>query len=123
MNTLLAWPGRRPPGGASRGAALIAAYVALYVLTVWLRAVRFRLLIRAAGERQPPSLLHVGLATQVRNMMVDLFSARIGELSYVAMLNRGYSVSAAACVSSLAISFVFDFIALLFTVAAIIGYQ
>ncbi len=102
---------------------LIAAYVALYVVTVWLRAVRFRLLIRAAGERQPPSLLHVGLATQVRNMMVDLFPARIGELSYVAMLNRGYSVSAAACVSSLAISFVFDFIALLFIVAVIIGYQ
>ncbi len=56
-------------------------------------------------------------------MLVDMLPARLGELSYIGMMNRGYKVSGKVCVSSLGISFVFDFIALLFVVVGIIGFQ
>ncbi len=67
-----------------------------------------------------PGLWHMILVTGFRNMMVDLLPARIGELGYVALLNRGYQVSIAACLSSLAIAVVFDFLALLLIVFIVI---
>ena len=56
-------------------------------------------------------------------MFVDLLPARLGELSYIAMLTRGYRVSSDACLSSLAISFIFDLIALACLILLLIGYQ
>ena len=92
-------------------------FVGFYVFTslfqAFFRAVRYRVLIRAANEAQVPSLFHTLLVTLTRNMLVDLFPARIGELSYIAMMNKSYQVSGRACVSSLTISFVFDLVALL----------
>ena len=90
-------------------------FVLLYLLAslvrTLLQALRYRVLIQAA-EQQAPALFHMLLVTLGRNMFVDMFPARLGELSYIAMLNRGYQVSGRACVSSLAISFVFDLVAL-----------
>jgi hypothetical protein len=54
---------------------------------------------------------------------VDLLPARIGELSYIAMMNRGYDVSGKNCLSSLSVSFVFDFIALLFIIVVVLIFQ
>lgn len=95
----------------------IGVYVVASLAQTLVRAVRFRLLIRAANEDECPSLFHTVLVTLVRNMTVDMLPSRVGELSYVALMNRGYSVSAHTCVSSLSISFLFDLIALVLILA------
>ncbi|MBN1556750.1 MAG: flippase-like domain-containing protein, partial [Lentisphaerae bacterium] len=108
-----------------RGTAL--GFIALYLLCAlgqgWLRAVRYRLLIAAGNEPGVPGLWRVSLVTFTRNMLVDLLPARVGELGYIAMLNRGYRVSGAVCVSSLGISFIFDFIALLLIIVLLLIVQ
>lgn len=86
-------------------------YLVVSLVKTGLQAYRFRLLIKAS-ESIVPSLFHLYLVTLSRNMFVDMLPARIGELSYIAMLNRGCRVRAESCVSSLAIAFVFDLIAL-----------
>ena len=60
------------------------------------------------------------LVTFVRGACADMLPARIGELSYVAMLNRGCAVPAADCLSSLSIGLLFDFLALLAVLAVAI---
>ncbi len=101
----------------------VGAYASLALLQALFRAVRYRILIAAGAPGQPPSLAHTYLVTAVRNMLVDLLPARLGELSYAGMMNVGCSVPASACLSSLGVSFVFDFIALLGIVAAVLAYQ
>ena len=95
----------------------IAVYAAASLLQAFIRAARFRLLIRAAGEKAP-GRVHTMLVTLVRNMTVDMLPSRLGELSYVALMNRGCRVSGQACVSSLSISFLFDLVALVFILTA-----
>lgn len=99
---------------------LVGAYVLLALLQAFFRAVRYRVLIAASGEAEVPDRRRFFLVTLTRNMLVDLLPARIGELSYVAMLNRGYRVSGSACVSSLGISFAFDLVALLIVLIALV---
>ncbi|MFH0908816.1 MAG: lysylphosphatidylglycerol synthase domain-containing protein [bacterium] len=99
---------------------LLAAYAAcMLAQSVW-RAIRYGVLLRAAGVEPAPGFGHILLVTLSRNMFVDLLPARVGELSYIAMLNRGYHVRGEACVSSLGISVLFDFVALLFIVAGLL---
>jgi uncharacterized membrane protein YbhN (UPF0104 family) len=108
-----------------RGASvpLLSAYaVCMLVQAAW-RAMRYRLLLRAAGEPTVPGFGHMYLVTLARNMFVDLLPARVGELSYIAMLNRGYRVSGTACVSSLGISVLFDFAALLVIVTGLLAVE
>ncbi len=100
INALLAFP----------LAYLLLYFVASLIRTL-LQSLRYRMLL-STSEEVVPTLFHVYLVTLSRNMFVDMLPARLGELSYIAMLNRGYKVSGESCVSSLAISFVFDLIAL-----------
>ena len=102
---------------------LLLVYGALYLVQLMLRAWRYRILIVASGEQHIPSFFHMSVVTGVRNMLVDLLPARVGELSYVAMLNRGYRVGADACLSSLTIAIAFDFVALLFVVLGLFSIQ
>ena len=92
-----------------------AVYLLLYfcasLVRTYLQSLRYRALLRAS-EKEVPTLFHVFLVTLSRNMFVDMLPARLGELSYIAMLNKGCRVSGESCVSSLAIAFVFDLIAL-----------
>ena len=90
----------------------IALFLILHLAGVLVRAVRYRLLIKAANEPNVPGFWHMVLVTGFRNMVVDMLPSRVGELGYVALLNRIYQVSAATCLSSLAIAMIFDFIAL-----------
>ena len=101
----------------------IALYFLCSVAQGIFRAFRYRLLITADNVEQAPSIWHLYLVTLVRNMTVDMLPARLGELSYVAMLNRGYNVSTQTCVSSLAFSFVFDLVALLLVMVGLLVYQ
>ncbi len=95
-------------------------YLGLHIIAIFVRAVRYRILLTASGETSTPGLGHMILVTGFRNMMVDLLPARLGELGYVALLNRGYQVSIAACLSSLAIAVVFDFLGLMIIILLVI---
>jgi len=106
----------------STGAASLLGYLAAALVQALLRAVRYRILL-AATEDEVPSLLHMVLVTISRNMFVDMLPARLGELSYVAMLNRGCTVRAGACLSSLSIAFVFDLIALALLMVLLLAVQ
>ena len=77
-----------------------------------LRALRYRSLLKADGISQVPGTWFMFLITLCRNMFVDMVPARIGEASYVLMLNRGYRVPVSACLSTLFISVVLDILAL-----------
>lgn len=103
--------------------ALVLMYFVLYLFTTWLRAYRYRLLIRVSGETSVPNIKQMLLVTCIRNMVVDMLPARVGELGYVAILNKGYGVKLEHCVSSLTISVAFDFVALCFVALGIVGFQ
>ena len=100
---------------------LAGVYVLAQTLQVLLRAQRYRLLLRGGGEPLVPGLLPVVLVTAARNMFVDMLPARVGELSYVALLNRRYGVRVRSCVSSLGVSVFLDFVALLAVLALILA--
>jgi len=90
----------------------VLCYLVLHLTGIVVRAIRYRLLLRAADPAATPSFSQMLLVTGFRNMVVDMLPSRLGELGYVALLNRAYGVPMGACFSSLAISAVFDFIAL-----------
>ncbi len=107
----------------STSISLFTAYLALYVVSLFVRAYRYRLLIGLAGEASLPSMHQMMLVTGIRNMVVDMLPARLGELGYVGLLNRGYGVKLQHCISSLSLSIALDFIALFAIVVAIIASQ
>lgn len=92
--------------------AAVGLYFLCQLLQTLFRALRYRVLLKGDGEAGVPGLGRMTLVTFARNMFVDLVPARAGELTYVAMLNRGYRVSGEACLSSLTVSMLFDFLAL-----------
>jgi len=102
---------------------LFLVYLAFYFVGLLVRAHRYRLLLGLAGESSLPSMPAMVLVTGVRNMVVDMLPARLGELGYVGLLNRGYGVKLQHCISSLSLSVALDFIALLAIVAAIVLSQ
>ena len=103
--------------------ALVLAYFVLYLITLLFRAYRYRLLLTMSGEPNVPTLKQMALVTGIRNMIVDMLPARLGELGYVGLLNRGYGVKLQHCVSSLGLSIALDFIALLVVVLVIVFSQ
>ena len=107
-------------------ASVSGGYLLLYGAAITFRAVmqalRYGLLLRTM-EPAAPGFFHLLLVAISRNMFVDMLPARLGELSYVAMLNRGHAVGMASCLSSLAISFTFDLGALVILIAGIVLYQ
>lgn len=98
-------------------------FLAVYLVTLFFRAHRYRLLLSLSGESNVPTLRQMALVTGIRNMMVDMFPARLGELSYLALLNRGYGVKLQHCMSSLTIAVAFDFVALLVVVMMVVAKQ
>lgn len=102
--------------------SLLLAYLGIQLVGTLFRAARYQLLIRAAGEPNVPGFGHMYLVTMIRNMVVDMLPARLGELLFIAMLNRGYNVRANACISSLSLSIVLDvaiLVPVLFVLSAI----
>ena len=101
---------------------LVAAYALCQLVQAFARAQRARVLLRASlpPDAPVPGLFRMLLVTFVRGACADMLPARIGELSYVAMLNRGCAVPAADCLSSLSIGLLFDFLALLAVLAVAI---
>jgi len=102
---------------------LLVAYLVTLVVGLLLRTFRYRSLVKMAGEESVPSFGQMLLVTGIRNMVVDMLPARLGELGYVAILNRGYKVKLEHCVSSLTIAIALDFIAVLIVVLLIAAKQ
>lgn len=96
---------------------LVILYGVCQLVQTVLRAIRNRIVLRAGmpahRKDSVPGLGHITLVTFVRGACADMLPARIGELSYVAMLNRGYNIPVPDCLSSLSIGLLFDFAALL----------
>ena len=97
----------------------LLAGLASTLVQATVRAVRYGILLRAGGEPVLPPPGHLLLVTMTRNMFVDLLPARLGELSYVALLNRGFQLRLEPCLSSLSLSVLFDFAALLILVVGL----
>lgn len=102
---------------------LVGVFVLISFISLFIRAWRYRLLIIMSGEQNVPTLRQMALVTGVRNMVVDMLPARLGELGYVGLLNRGYGVKLQHCVSSLTVAVAFDFVALLVVVILLIAKQ
>ncbi len=103
--------------------SLVLAYLGLYFVSLGFRAYRYRLLLQVSGEPTVPSIKQMWLVTGIRNMVVDMLPARLGELGYVALLNRGYGVKLEHCISSLTIAVAFDFVALFVVAILIVASQ
>lgn len=96
-------------------------FAVLHLAGTVFRTLRFGLLLRAGGELDSPRFLQILLVTGIRNMVVDLLPARLGELVYVGLLNRGYRTSLNTCVSSLATSVWLDIVVLVPVLAALVA--
>ena len=100
----------------------LAVFAVLNLSQAAVRAIRYRMLISAGNREIPPSYPHTLLVTLARNMFVDMFPARAGELSYIAMMQAGFKVSAQACLSSLIVSFIFDVLSLACLVLSLLTF-
>ncbi|MCI5224240.1 MAG: hypothetical protein D3924_16600, partial [Candidatus Electrothrix sp. AR4] len=104
-------------------------FIFLYMLTgiiqTFFRTIRYKIILENSVDDTEtlPGIFHLFIVTMSRNMFVDMLPARLGELSYVAMLNQGFKIGTDSCLSSLAISFVFDLIALALLLLGLTGFQ
>ena len=103
--------------------SLLIASVVVYLLGLLVRSYRYQMLISMSGEHNVPTFRQMILVTGVRNMVVDMLPARLGEFGYVAILNRGYGVKLQHCMSSLTVAVALDFVALLFVILLVIVKQ
>ncbi len=87
-----------------------AAYVALSLLMQVLRTLRYGVVLKGCGHAAPPGRLF--LVVLVRGLFVDLLPARLGELVYVYLLTSRLGIPAGAALSSFALPFLFDVVAL-----------
>jgi hypothetical protein len=87
----------------------LALYGAIALGALWLRAIRFRILLPVPKPATGP----VFLATAVQNALGDLVPARLASLgSYVWLLNRRLAVAAESAASTFIVSFVLDLVTL-----------
>ncbi len=97
----------------------LCAYFALLVSGIVFRTWRYRLMLPGV------SIGFWGLAgvTMIRNLFVDFLPARIGELSFIWVLNRRYKVAVELGGSAFVGAFVFDLIALFPLLVVAIGFS
>src|SRR4030042_4732209 len=62
----------------------LLTYMAMALTAAWLRAWRYKLLLRP----QPISWPNMFLVTFIRNSLIDLLPARLGSLSYIYRLKQ-----------------------------------
>ena len=87
----------------------LAFYGVIALGGLWLRAIRFRLLL----PQPKPSSVPVFLATAIQNALGDLVPARLASLgSYVWFMNRRLAVATESAAATFIISFVLDLVSL-----------
>ncbi|NLZ16285.1 MAG: hypothetical protein GX087_00915 [Desulfobulbaceae bacterium] len=100
----------------------IAIYLGAAIVRTVLQTRRYQVILRSSGA-VVPGFLHLFLITTSRNMFIDMLPSRLGELSYVVMLRQGHKVPTSAGLSSLALAFLFDLVALAVMIALLVAYQ
>lgn len=103
-------------------ASTFLAFLAIHLVGMVFRTFRFQILIAATGSEVKPSFWPLWLITLVRSMTVDMLPARLGELFYVGLLNRGLGVRLEHCFSSLAISIWFDLMVIIPLILGLLLY-
>ena len=94
--------------------AVFGGFILLSLVGIWLRSIRYRILIKAAlapedrVESQLPGRKTMFLITAVRSMVVDLLPARLGEIIYVVLLKRYTQTRVPAGLSSLLFAMLLD---------------
>jgi len=97
-------------------AAGVVCFLGLGLTGDLLRAMRYRILLEdILPPGETPSFPKLLLVTLVRNAVVDMFPARIGELWYIYFLNR-CGVPVAAGITSFAFCIVIDITVLIFLI-------
>ena len=87
----------------------LTLYGAIALLGLWLRAVRFRILL----PEPKPASAPVFLATVIQNALGDLVPARLASLgSYVWLMKSRLAVAADSAASTFIVSFVLDLVSL-----------
>ena len=94
---------------------ILMLYTLVVVTNTLARTVRYRLLVDAnAGASAPRTrFIPLFIVTAVRNMVVDLLPARIGELIFVAMLKRVCQTPAGTGLAAVALSLLLDIVILI----------
>ena len=86
----------------------LLGYVAIALVAAWLRAWRYKWLLRPQSITWP----NIFLVTFIRNSLIDLLPARIGSLSYIYVLNKRLGFPFEQATSSFVQAFVLDFLTL-----------
>jgi len=95
----------------------LGIYFVLSLTGVLIRALRYKVLLNdIVGVEKTPGTGRLILISFIRNTLVDLLPARLGELSYIYFLNRA-GVPLAAGASSFGFCIVLDILVLLILVA------
>ena len=84
----------------------LLVYLATALTAAWLRAWRYKWLLRP----QPISWPNMFLVTFIRNSLIDLLPARLGSLSYIYVLNKRLGFPFETATSSFVLAFVLDFL-------------
>jgi len=94
---------------------ILMLYTLVVVTNTLARTVRYRLLVDANARASAPRTRFIPLfiVTAVRNMVVDLLPARIGELIFVAMLKRVCQTPAGTGLAAVALSLLLDIVILI----------
>ncbi|MEW5901442.1 MAG: lysylphosphatidylglycerol synthase transmembrane domain-containing protein [Acidobacteriota bacterium] len=93
-------------------------YLAVALLAAWLRAWRYKWLLRPL----PIGWGNILLVTFIRNSLIDLLPARLGSLSFIYVLNRRLGFPFEAATSTFVTAFVLDFLTISpFLVTAILS--
>lgn len=92
--------------------SLFLLYVLAQLVQGGARAIRYRLLLRGGALGKAPPWYPLVLVTFVRNMLVDMVPARLGELMYVGMLKAGCNIRSEAGLASMGVSILVDLVAL-----------
>jgi uncharacterized membrane protein YbhN (UPF0104 family) len=93
-------------------------YVSFALIAAWLRAWRYKMLLRPL----PIGWGNILLVTFIRNSLIDLLPARVGSLSFIYVLNRRLGFPFEAATSTFVAAFILDFLTISpFLVAAILA--
>ena len=88
-------------------------YMLIVIANTLARAVRYRVLVDTRTGAPKTRFVPLLVVTAVRNMVVDLLPARIGELVFVGMLKRACATPVASGLAAVALSLLLDIVVLI----------
>lgn len=92
--------------------SLILIYFLISFVSQIIRALRYRLILASVGQENLPSRFRFLIVTLIRSAFVDFLPARLGELSFLYVLNR-YGIGLVRGATTFAVCMVLDIAVLL----------